>query len=42
MASSSSTTAATDDTVARAIARDASDFVRELEVERVIRAFKLK
>lgn len=39
---SSSSSAAADDAVARAIARDASDFVRELEVDRVIRAFKLK
>lgn len=26
----------------QAIAKDASDFIRELEVERIIRAFKLK
>jgi hypothetical protein len=26
----------------KAIAKDASDFIRELEVERIIRAFKLK
>lgn len=32
----------TDRDLEQAIAKDASDFIRELEVERIIRAFKLK
>jgi len=33
--------ASTDPNLDKVIAKDASDFIRELEVERIIRAFKL-